>query len=286
MMYNTGLSATLQDVEPMKFTSKERDAETGLDYFGFRYFSSAQGRWTSPDQPFADQHPEDPQSWNMYGYVRNNPLAHVDPNGKQSCAMNMSACGYSPSGPPTVKDAMIAAGIVAGPAVVAAAPESGFLAAGRALFTSLLGWALGNPDKVNQAAATVADAMAPPGTPSFNVASAAENFGFKAADAMGNMVGGELKGGGSALVSFAKSGEQFGVNISMISGPAGTLSKVEAGAINAARAEGASSLTLSASMVKDSMGRLLKQNGFTQDVKEGQATGRWIKEIKLKKPDE
>ena len=33
-----------------KFTGKERDAESGLDYFGARYFSSAQGRWTSPDE--------------------------------------------------------------------------------------------------------------------------------------------------------------------------------------------------------------------------------------------
>jgi RHS repeat-associated protein len=47
------------------FTGKERDAETGSDYFGFRYYSSAQGRWTSPDHPFADQHPENPQSWNV-----------------------------------------------------------------------------------------------------------------------------------------------------------------------------------------------------------------------------
>jgi RHS repeat-associated protein len=64
-----------------RFTSKERDAETGLDYFGARYMSSAQGRFTSPDKPFADQHPENPQSWNLYAYVRNNPLSMVDPNG-------------------------------------------------------------------------------------------------------------------------------------------------------------------------------------------------------------
>jgi RHS repeat-associated protein len=32
-----------------KFTAKERDAESGLDYFGARYFSGAQGRFTSPD---------------------------------------------------------------------------------------------------------------------------------------------------------------------------------------------------------------------------------------------
>ena len=35
------------------FTRKERDWETGLDYFGARYFSGAQGRFTSPDAPFA-----------------------------------------------------------------------------------------------------------------------------------------------------------------------------------------------------------------------------------------
>jgi RHS repeat-associated protein len=32
------------------FTGKERDAETGLDFFGARYFSGAEGRFTSPDR--------------------------------------------------------------------------------------------------------------------------------------------------------------------------------------------------------------------------------------------
>src|SRR5262249_44476960 len=49
--------------------------------FGARYFSGAQGRFTSPDQPFNDQNPSDPQSWNLYGYVRNNPLRAIDPDG-------------------------------------------------------------------------------------------------------------------------------------------------------------------------------------------------------------
>jgi RHS repeat-associated protein len=57
-----------------QFTSKERDAETGLDFFGARYFSSAQGRFTSPDPPLLDQHIGNPQSWNLYAYGRNNPL--------------------------------------------------------------------------------------------------------------------------------------------------------------------------------------------------------------------
>jgi len=71
----------INDATTLKFTGKERDAETGLDYFQTRYFSGAQGRFSSPDDPFADQHPADPQSWNLYGYVRNNPLAFTDPSG-------------------------------------------------------------------------------------------------------------------------------------------------------------------------------------------------------------
>ncbi len=55
--------------------------ETGLDYFGARYFSGAQGRFTSPDPPLLDQHIEDPQSWNLYTYARNNPLRFIDPSG-------------------------------------------------------------------------------------------------------------------------------------------------------------------------------------------------------------
>jgi len=39
------------------------------------------GRWLSPDLPFADQDPANPQSWNLYGYVRNNPLSSIDNDG-------------------------------------------------------------------------------------------------------------------------------------------------------------------------------------------------------------
>jgi RHS repeat-associated protein len=62
-------------------TSKERDIETGLDYFLARYYSSTQGRFTSADEPFADQGEEDPQSWNLYLYAGNNPLLFTDPMG-------------------------------------------------------------------------------------------------------------------------------------------------------------------------------------------------------------
>src|SRR5262249_53395258 len=66
----------------MKFTGKERDSESVLDYFGARYFSGPQGRFTGPDQPLIDQQPGDPQSWNLYGYVRNSPLNYVDLSGE------------------------------------------------------------------------------------------------------------------------------------------------------------------------------------------------------------
>lgn len=60
-------------------TGKERDTETGLDFFGARYFSGAQGRFTSSD-PLAGW-ADDPQSWNKYAYSRNNPLLYTDPTG-------------------------------------------------------------------------------------------------------------------------------------------------------------------------------------------------------------
>jgi RHS repeat-associated protein len=63
------------------FTGKERDQETGLDYFGARYMSAAQGRFTSPDPPLLAQEPSEPQSWNLYSYTANNPLTRIDPDG-------------------------------------------------------------------------------------------------------------------------------------------------------------------------------------------------------------
>lgn len=63
------------------FTSKERDAETGLDFFGARYFSAAQGRWTSPEHSMNAVIMELPQTWNKYSYVYNRPTYATDPDG-------------------------------------------------------------------------------------------------------------------------------------------------------------------------------------------------------------
>jgi RHS repeat-associated protein len=69
-----------------KFTGKERDTESGLDYFGARYYGSNMGRFMSPDwSPQAAAVPyaslSNPQSLNLYAYMRNNPLGGTDPDG-------------------------------------------------------------------------------------------------------------------------------------------------------------------------------------------------------------
>ena len=70
--------------QPKRFTGKERDAETGLDYFGARYYGSKIGRFTTID-PVMDRGIAlaDPQQWNRYAYGRNNALRYVDPDGRQ-----------------------------------------------------------------------------------------------------------------------------------------------------------------------------------------------------------
>ena len=76
---------------PSRCTGKKRDAESGNDYFGARYYASSMGRMLSPDPlgPWvADA--GDPQSWNMYAYGRNNPLTNIDPTGLDCVNFNSS----------------------------------------------------------------------------------------------------------------------------------------------------------------------------------------------------
>jgi RHS repeat-associated protein len=65
-----------------QFTGHERDPESGLDYMLARYYGSSLGRFQSPD-PGKDTELEDPQSWNKYSYVRNNPILFTDPDGQK-----------------------------------------------------------------------------------------------------------------------------------------------------------------------------------------------------------
>jgi len=75
-----------------KYTGKEFDAETGLYYYGARYYSPGLGRFTSADpKVISRQRMLDPQQWNMYSYSRNNPTSYFDPDGKEVRALDAGA---------------------------------------------------------------------------------------------------------------------------------------------------------------------------------------------------
>jgi RHS repeat-associated protein len=84
--FGTEYVLTSSGLNRYKFTSKERDSESGLDYFGARYYSNGLGRFITPDWaskatavPYAEF--SDPQTLNLYAYVRNVPSTKVDADG-------------------------------------------------------------------------------------------------------------------------------------------------------------------------------------------------------------
>jgi RHS repeat-associated protein len=69
--------------DAVRFAGKERDAESGLDYFGARYYASRTGRFTTVDPQMGTELAlVDPQRWNRYAYSLNNPLRYTDPDGR------------------------------------------------------------------------------------------------------------------------------------------------------------------------------------------------------------
>jgi RHS repeat-associated protein len=92
----TTLQGYTGDAVRQKFASKERDAETGLDYFEARYYASAQGRFTSVDPiQLTKARLADPQTMNLYVYARNNPLAYIDPSGLDIIQLGRSAAAIN-----------------------------------------------------------------------------------------------------------------------------------------------------------------------------------------------
>ncbi len=83
------------------FTGKERDTESGNDYFEARYFGSSMGRFMSPDysddgdgpQAIPYYNPSNPQTLNLYSYAGNNPLSNVDDDGHDYNLLGGSQCG-------------------------------------------------------------------------------------------------------------------------------------------------------------------------------------------------
>jgi RHS repeat-associated protein len=88
------ISDTLPSPNHYKFTGMERDTETGLDHTLYRQFSSSYGRWYSPDRMVGNV--LNPQSWNRYAYVTNNPATLTDPLGLGNvdprCASSYAGC--------------------------------------------------------------------------------------------------------------------------------------------------------------------------------------------------
>ena len=73
-------------------SGKERDSESGLDMFGARYYGSSLGRFMQVDpKQFSLRTLLNPQKWNKYAYVLNNPLALVDPNGMEEVTIQVNA---------------------------------------------------------------------------------------------------------------------------------------------------------------------------------------------------
>ena len=62
---------------PYLFNGKELDSETGLYYYGARYYDPKVSLWLNVD-PLAEKYP----NISPYTYVANNPINAIDPDGK------------------------------------------------------------------------------------------------------------------------------------------------------------------------------------------------------------
>lgn len=93
------VSCTGSDPNHYLFTGKERDTESGLDYFIHRHYASTMGRFMQPDP--AGMMAVDigsPQTLNRYTYVLNNPLSFTDPFGLDCAYLNSSGTGVEKGG--------------------------------------------------------------------------------------------------------------------------------------------------------------------------------------------
>jgi len=80
LLASSGLAA---GQNPFRYATKYADSESGLVYFGGRYYSPALGRWITRDP--VQEGEAGPEATNLYWYVRNSPLHRVDPYGLESC---------------------------------------------------------------------------------------------------------------------------------------------------------------------------------------------------------
>jgi RHS repeat-associated protein len=118
------------DATENHFTGKERDTESGNDYFGARYYSSNMGRFLTPDwaaKPITVPYASfgDPQTLNLFTYVENGPLNRVDADGHAPAMMGLDqiisasngllgdgSCGFSACPPSEEEEAGDVANLV------------------------------------------------------------------------------------------------------------------------------------------------------------------------------
>jgi RHS repeat-associated protein len=110
-MMQLAVCATTVCFSRSRITGKERDTESGNDYFGARYYASTMGRFLSPDwstkeEPVPYAKLENPQTLNLYAYVGNNPLIRTDPSGHYLCTGSTDQCGMIQTGLNLAKAAM------------------------------------------------------------------------------------------------------------------------------------------------------------------------------------
>ncbi len=157
--YPYGLDRKIEGSAPADYvyTGKELDEETGLVYFGGRYYVPELGRWASPDNYFIENPTvtgDKPLSSNLYAYVRNNPTTYIDPKGEiDSSAFRENRLAYHDQyrdnfAPKSPEEQMLQTSVGAGLVTLIAAPvvlhagvaiapyaASAELAAGRAAYT-------------------------------------------------------------------------------------------------------------------------------------------------------
>jgi RHS repeat-associated protein len=167
------------DSTKQKFTQKERDSESGLDYFLARYYSSAQGRFTSTDPEIIPKDISNPQAWNKYPYTFNNPLRYVDPDGQapqdsfdnrinhriqQLLKGEITEQQYREALRGESVGAIAGLGVVGAIALGIQSPQ---------IVQGIFLWAARNPDKIQQIAAALQEAGGgPPGAITGTVGSA------------------------------------------------------------------------------------------------------------------
>jgi RHS repeat-associated protein len=84
-MRTTGQGYGAVDKIRQRYGLTERDDSTGLDHTWWRKYENFSGRWTSPDPYLGSMTIANPQSFNRFAYVQNDPVNFLDPTGLVKC---------------------------------------------------------------------------------------------------------------------------------------------------------------------------------------------------------